>query len=268
MYPVLTRVIAVDWSGASRQQRKHLWLAEADSPGRLVRLEAAQSRGALARDVLLRPDRVAIGLDFAFSFPAWFLERIGVGTGPELWARAAECGETWLAACEPPFWGRPGRPRPMLAGAAWRRAELATPRVGGIGPKSVFQIGGAGVVGTGSIRGMPVLHALYSSGARIWPFLGRASEPLVVEIYPRLLTGKVRKSDPAERHKLLAECYPRLEPEHVRLAVASEDAFDAAVSALVMIEHIDDLRALPEERDPELRLEGRIWHPGWRLDNP
>ena len=138
----------------------------------------------------------------------------------------------------------------------------------GIGPKSVFQIGGAGTVGTGSIRGMPVLDALHTSGARIWPFVGGGGKPLVVEIYPRLLTGKVRKSDPAERHKLLAECYPRLQPEHVRLAVASEDAFDATVSALVMIEHIDDLRALPEEHDPELCLEGRIWHPGWRLDKP
>jgi len=35
-----------------------------------------------------------------------------------------------------------------------------------------------------------------------------------------------------------------------------------------MVEHVDDLRALPDERDSELRLEGRIWHPGWRLDNP
>ena len=95
-----------------------------------------------------------------------------------------------------------------------------------------------------------------------------ADNPEKHEIDPRLLTGKVRKSDPAERRKLLAECYPRLQPEHVRLAVASEDAFDATVSALVMIEHIDDLRALPEEHDPELCLEGRIWHPGWRLDNP
>src|SRR5438105_5360767 len=268
VYRVPTRVIAVDWSGASRNEGKHLWLAEADSSGCLVRLEAWRNRAALAGDLLLGRENVAIGLDFAFSFPRWFVERLGVPSAPGLWGRGTECGETWLAACDPPFWGRPGRGRPVLAGSAWRRAELAAPRVGGIGPKSVFQIGGAGTVGTGSIRGMPVLHALHTSGARIWPFVAGGGKPLVVEIYPRLLTGKVRKSDPAERHKLLAECYPRLQPEHVRLAVASEDAFDATVSALVMIEHIDDLRALPEEHDPELCLEGRIWHPGWRLDKP
>ncbi len=217
---------------------------------------------------MLRTDVVAIGLDFAFSFPAWFLEHIGVAGAPELWARVAERSEAWLAACEPPFWGRPGRLRPVLAGGAWRRGELAAPRMGGIGPKSVFQIGGAGAVGTGSLRGMPVLRGLYEAGARIWPFVGGDGAPLVVEIYPRLLTGAVHKSDPAERRKLLAERYPLLEPEHLRLAVGSEDAFDAAVSALVMLEHVDDLRGLPDEPDAELRLEGRIWHPGWRLDNP
>jgi len=40
----------------------------------------------------------------------------------------------------------------------------------------------------------------------------------------------------------------------------------AAVSALTMIEHIDELMALPPATDSELRLEGRIWHPRWRHD--
>ena len=260
------RVVAVDWSGARRGLRKHLWVAEACAPGRLVRLEPLASRFALADELGSRPEIAAVGLDFAFSFPAWFVARLGVRGAPELWARVAEEGEAWLAACAPPFWGRPGRPRPMLGGDGWRRTERAVPRVGGIGPKSVFQIGGAGAVGTGSIRGMPVLHALHASGARIWPFVARGGEPQVVEIYPRLLTDRVRKSDPAERQRLLAGRYPRLEPAHARLAALSEDAFDAAVSALVMVEHLDDLLGLPAEHDPELRLEGRIWHPGWRTD--
>jgi hypothetical protein len=52
--------------------------------------------------------------------------------------------------------------------------------------------------------------------------------------------------------------------------VLSEDAFDAAVSALVMVEHVAELIALSceVELDSELRLEGRIWHPGWRTDEP
>jgi Protein of unknown function (DUF429) len=263
---VRTRVIAVDWSGARTDTRKHLWLAEAEGSGRLVRLEPLSARAALTRELLARTDVVAVGLDFAFSFPGWFLESIGARTAPELWARVAERGEDWLRGCEPPFWGRPGRPRPALAGGAWRRAELAVPRVRGIAPKSVFQVGGAGAVGTGSLRGMPVLDVLRRSGARIWPFVAGHGEPLVVEIYPRLLTGGVRKSDRAARASLLAERYPDLDAEHAQDAVRSEDAFDAAVSALVMVEHVADFHSLPDESDPELRLEGRIWHPGWRLD--
>jgi Protein of unknown function (DUF429) len=265
---VAARAVAVDWSGAVHGVGHHLWLAEAAVSGRLVRLEAGLDRAALIERLALRHEAIALGLDFAFSFPAWFLEQLSARSGPEVWARVAECGEAWLTACEPPFWGRPGRRRPRLAGPAWRRTELAVPRVNGIGPKSVFQIGGAGAVGTGSIRGMPLLHRLHQVGARIWPFDDSPAELLVVEIYPRLLTGAVRKSSAAERQKLLAERYPNLEPEHVRLAIGSEDAFDAAVSALVMLEHLDDLSALPDEGDPEFRLEGRIWHPGWRLAPP
>jgi hypothetical protein len=131
----------------------------------------------------------------------------------------------------------------------------------------MFQIGGAGSVGTGSIRGMPLLHALHQAGASVWPFV-RGGWPVVVEIYPRLLTGPVRKSDPSARRALLEERYPSLDKEHVRLATLSEDAFDAGVSALVMVEHMADLRDLPDAPDPQLRLEGRIWHPAWRLDRP
>jgi hypothetical protein len=71
-----------------------------------------------------------------------------------------------------------------------------------------------------------------------------------------------------QRAQLLARRYPNLAPEYARLANASQDAFDAAVSALVMMEHVSDLLALPEEVDPTLRLEGRIWHPRWRDDVP
>src|SRR5262249_26852811 len=119
--------------------------------------------------------------------------------------------------------------------------------------------------GTGSLRGMPLLDALQHAGARIWPYDAHGT-PVVVEIYPRLLTGAVRKSSAAARAALLAERYPSLDAGHAQAARMSEDAFDAAVSALVMIEHVAELVALPPETDALLRLEGRIWHPAWRLD--
>jgi hypothetical protein len=262
------RVLAIDWSGDSRQAKRRIWLAEAVGPGRLARLEGGRDREALAEHLLEQADQPAvIGLDFGFSFPAWFLATLGVDTAPALWAHVVEHGEAWLAACAAPFWGRPGRARPAPSvTTSFRRAELAVPRIGGIGPKSMFQIGGAGAVGTGSLRGMPLLHRLHQAGASIWPLAATRQWPQVVEIYPRLLTGPVRKSDPAARADLLARNYPDLDAEHRRLATQSEDAFDAAVSALVMHTCQLDLAALPAETDPQLRLEGRIWHPAWRQD--
>ena len=261
-------MVAVDWSGDAQLARSRIWLAEACEPQRLARLESGRSRADLIRHLTTLPEEtVAIGLDFAFSFPAWFLSSINIHSVRELWVYVAQYGEAWLAACEAPFWGRRGRARPALVAGqpALRRTELAVPRQAGIGPKSVFQIGGAGAVGTGSIRGMPLLHELAQGGAAVWPFFGGGA-PVVVEIYPRLLTGAVHKSNRDARAALLAERYPRLAPEHRDLATGSEDAFDAAVSALVMVEHVDELAALDVDADPQLRVEGRIWHPGWRGD--
>jgi hypothetical protein len=137
--------------------------------------------------------------------------------------------------------------------------------VAGVAPKSVFQVGGAGSVGTGSLRGMPVLDRLFRAGACVWPFQA-GGWPLVVEIYPRLLTGAVVKSNAAAREAFLQRTCPLLDAQHAQAATASEDAFDAAVSALVMAGTRSDLMALPPEPDARVRVEGRIWHPAWRQD--
>lgn len=51
-----------------------------------------------------------------------------------------------------------------------RRTDRERPAVGGIRPTSGFQIGGAGAVGTGAVRGMPMLARLRAAGFAIWPF--------------------------------------------------------------------------------------------------
>ena len=86
-------------------------------------------------------------------------------------------------------------------------------RVKGITPKSVFQIGGSGSVGTASLRGMPMLLTLRKAGFRIWPFDSPAAgQPLVVEMYTRLNTGPVHKSNPAARAAYLAASSPQTPP--------------------------------------------------------
>jgi hypothetical protein len=209
--------------------------------------------------------RMVVGFDFAFSLPRHWLEEQGWSGAPEMWRgltlrRIADL----LERCEPPFWGRPGRPRPRDGTEQYRRTDKEAARGAagrpGFKPKSVFQIGGAGAVGTGSLRGIPFLAQLERAGFVIWPWKAEGW-PRVVEIYPRLLTGKVRKSDRAARKAYLDEHFD-LDPVLHERAVRSEDAFDAAVSVLRMAEHSDALLALPATGDEDYLYEGRIWWPG------
>jgi hypothetical protein len=233
--------------------------------GVLVRLEGGRSRDQIAEHLIAQVEHDAhqvIGLDFAFSLPAWYLDELGVTTGRELWDLACDRAEAWLSACAPPFWGRGGRRRPHLP-SHFRCTEMVVPPVGKIRPKSIFQVGGSGSVGTGSLRGMRLLLRLHRAGFSIWPF-DPPRWPRVVEIYPRLLTGPVRKSNEADRIRYLDDHYPRLHADHRAYAASSDDAFDAAVSALVMAQYADDLSSLPALTDPQLVREGVIWHPAWR----
>jgi hypothetical protein len=255
------RVVAVDWSGR-RRERRHLWLAEA-ADGVLLRLEAGRSREELGTHLeaeAARDPSLAVGLDFSFSLPAWFLDAHHGGDPEQLWEAARDDGEQWLTTCAPPFWGRPGKRRP--AGLEqYRRTERALAPVAGIRPKPTFQIGGAGSVGSGSVRGWPVLARLRAAGFSIWPFHQPASPPVVVEMWPRALTGPVVKSDPSARAAYLERRFPELSPAHLVLAAAGEDAFDAAVSALVMSAHADELAALPRVTDSIELREGSVWTP-------
>jgi hypothetical protein len=255
-------VVAVDWSGRRSGERRHLWWAEAHA-GVLLRLEAGRTRTEVTDELVERAGDlpgVVVGFDFSFSLPAWFLRQRGYSCARDLWDAATVQGEDWLRACEPPFWGRPGRGRPALP-AHLRDTEAAVAAVGGIRPKSSFQVGGAGSVGTGSVRGFPTLARLQDAGYAIWPFDEPASAPVAVEIWPRTFTGPVVKSDPAARAAHLDAHEHDLDAGR-ELAVRSEDAFDAAVSAVVMSRHEDELRALPALDGSETRYEGCVWSPG------
>lgn len=73
------RIMAVDWSGARRHPDRRIWLAEA-AGDQLLRLEDGRDRQALTAHLIdesARDPEMIVGLEFAFSFPAWFLrERI------------------------------------------------------------------------------------------------------------------------------------------------------------------------------------------------
>ena len=131
---------------------------------RLVDLRNGRTSDELVEWLAGGDPRTVVGLDFAFSFPR---------------------------CC-------PGVRRELPAERTLRRTD----RDAGTA-KSVFQVGGAGAVGTGSIRGMPSLLALARHGFSVWPFQEPAW-PRVVEIYPRaLVRGRVQQLAGAERHAYL-----------------------------------------------------------------
>lgn len=242
------RVVAVDWSGRIRHERRFLWLAEVVD-GEPVSLTPASRREAVDRLLAMAEvdDQLAVGLDFGFSLPAWFLRRERFSSVDELWSSSRR--EQWLADCPPPFWGRPGTKRPTDVELLRRTERVLRPQ-----PKSVFQIGGAGAVGTGSLRGMPALAELRAAGFAVWPF-DPPRLPLVVEMWPRLLTSPPAvKSRPEVR-----ATHPAVPPRWRALATASEDAFDAAVAAAGMAARAAELRSLPTLDDPEVALEGWVW---------
>ena len=253
------RVIAVDWSGDLTGGARTIWLCEI-AGGEVVRLESGRSRQQvveeLIRGALANPSLV-VGLDFAFAFPRWFHERLGVFDSGALWKHVAQNGEEWLRACNAPFWGKPGRTKPAIP-AEFRRTEAAAAGRDGAQPKSVFQVGGAGAVGTGSIRGMPFLLRLRDAGFSVWPFDAPAL-PMVVEIYPRILTGAVVKSNGMARATYLATRHAHLTRAIMSLGANNEDAFDALVSALAMAAHAGEFSQLT--RDEVDQVEGRIWMP-------
>jgi hypothetical protein len=228
------RALAVDWSGAwsPGAQRRAIWVAEAVD-GVLRSLAGGFTRDEAVDEVLRRSGPgVVVGLDFSFSFPRWFAEELGARSGPEVWRAAVAHGEAWLTACAPPFWGRPGRPCPTPdpARPGWRRTES-----GPLRPKSTFQVGGAGSVGTGSVRGMPHLLHLRHAGAAIWPFdPPEPNRPVVAEVYPRWATGPVPKRRADARAAHIARLGAAVPRRWVAPAASGEDAFDAACTAVAL----------------------------------
>ena len=304
--PLIERLVAVDWSGDKGPgQRKKIWAGvwTSSARGRIagggVILEAGRTREELTEwliELAAETPAMVVSMDCCFSYPAWFLREHGCATVFDFWQHvAAGHGERWLGtACaeverDLRFWGRPHKRPAEFCGEGYRTMMRRTDwenkiaqgleggdperaaKMRGITPKSPFQIGGSGSVGTGSLRAMPWLARLHAAGFRVWPFEDAAldSQPLLVEMYTRLLTGPVKKSNPEARRVYLKarrlaepELYGKLAREVLTKAQSSEDAFDALVCCMEMLRHRDEFAGLRGTKNAELRLEGITWRPG------
>ena len=306
------RIVGIDWSGRADAagQRRHIWAGvwTCLPDGRIkVQLEAGRTReevGDWLLKLAVETPRMVVGIDCCFSFPAWFLRDLGCATAFDFWRLVNHgAGERWLcrhAAGSPEeiarderFWGSPHKRPARFAGEGFRSMfryadwdnkiaqalENGDPeraaKMKGITPKSPFQIGGSGSVGTGSLRAMPTLARLHEAGWRVWPFQDAAlsidelqPRPLLVEMYTRLMTGAVAKSNALARKRYLVlrraedPMYAPVERAVMRKAEGSEDAFDALVSTLEMARHGASFAHLRAAKVPELLLEGNTWRPG------
>ena len=297
----MERLVAVDWSGDKGPgQRRKIWAGVWTRGGRgrvaggTVRLECGRTRTELIAWLIAMAAEtrdMVVSIDCCFSYPAWFLREHGCRTVFDFWRHvAAGEGERWLTDAtetrDARFWGKPHKRPAMFSGAGYESMMRQTDwdnkvsfgggddaraaLMKGIQPKSPFQIGGSGSVGTGSLRAMEWLERLHEAGFRVWPFEdAEADTPLLVEMYTRLLTGPVAKSNEAARRAYLQrrgreepELYGALPRAVVAGARSSEDGFDALVCCLEMVRSQAQFAGLRRTRDATLRLEGVTWRPG------
>jgi len=296
------RLIAIDWSGRidAPGQRRHIWSGiwtRAADGSTTIRLEAGRTRNEVATwliELAAETPSMVVSIDCCFSYPAWFLAEHGAATVFDFWQKVASGhGEQWLSrdCADERFWGKPRKRPAQFCGPGYRRMlrstdwdnkvaqaleggdPLRAAKMKGIQPKSPFQIGGSGSVGTGSLRAMAFLLRLHEAGFRVWPFesaklTGKHPQPLLVEMYTRLMTGAVAKSNEQARATYLKSrrktdpIYAPISRTVMAKALASEDAFDALVSTIEMVRHAHEFAKLKATKDETLRLESITWRPG------
>ena len=224
-------IIIVDWSASATPKRgaDSIWSYEVDVTGPAAAPINHRTRSS-ARDHLLQRlcahqgRRVLVGFDFAFGYPSGFAARAGLpgasswsATWSYLaaeimddernrnnrWAVAAALNER-LGVCQ--FWGVPFSRRsdwltttkPPTTLAEHRHTEHRLRSTANTRPFSVWQLLGAGAVGSQTLTGIPVLqhlrtHPSLADRVRVWPFEtgftadpcgGRRDAVVLAEVWP------------------------------------------------------------------------------------
>jgi len=222
------RIAILDWSAArgAKRGKDSIWIGVADASGTrceniATRPQAAARLTDLTQEAIAQGTRLLIGADFAFGFPQGFAPALtGVASALSVWdwlsvhvtdtagnvsnyrEVAARINARFSGGG--PFWGNgmatdmPGLPRlkpPLPPGfGANRRCDLVA-REGGVVPKTVWQLAGAGAVGAQVLTGLPVLNTLRRSFGKalcVWPFHPPETPVVLAEVYPSLLHARVR----------------------------------------------------------------------------
>ena len=106
------KIIAIDWSGRKGSDlKRHIW-AGVWHEGR-IELHSGRTREELIDWVIEQSKitpKLVVGVDFCFSYPAWFLQELGVKSAIEFWDIVRDqYSEHWLGKdCNDiRLWGRP-----------------------------------------------------------------------------------------------------------------------------------------------------------------
>lgn len=254
------RVLIVDWSGGNDRgaspKKDAIWAAFAGEDAQYFRnrqvfeawlIEALETERAAGRRVLL-------GFDFPFGFPTGIAAHVTGSTDPfALWdwfaARiedAPKANNRFDVAAQMnalfdgvgPFWGNglardiDGLPRKGLARSSTAPEKRAAEQQAK-GAFPLWQLAGAGAVGSQALMGMPMLARLrthFQAELSVWPFEDKDTAIRVIEIWPSLTVkgtppeGKIKDAWQVET---LATQIARL-PEDVLCDLLHTDMPEAA----------------------------------------
>ncbi len=217
------RVVIVDWSAANtpsplRPGKDAIWIGVADAGGVATQYHRTRAGAEAAISHLIGGgQRMLVGCDFPFGYPAGFAERLtGRGSAAALWQWLADritdtpanannrfavaAGINRQFGGAGPFWGRPagldiaGLPATktvdyaMLGLAERRQIERLVPRA-----QPVWKLFTTGSVGSQALMGVPMVHRLSCTHhLAVWPFSAPGAVT-VAEVYPSLLARAVAR---------------------------------------------------------------------------
>lgn len=239
------RIAVVDWSAQSTPKTgpDSIWVAVLDCTRGTTELTNPATRreaGDLLARITALPGRTLLGIDATLGFPSGPAAAMGLSGPPwqSMWACIAERiddgplnrNNRWQVAADlnraigsPQFWGTPAaHAHPWLPTRrpaehplpTWRAVEDVI-RARGRRPFSVWQLLGAGSVGSQTLTAIPMLHRLRATArpgaVRIWPFdTGLTTDPFdTVDTAATVDTG-------AAGGTVIAEVWPSAVPsDHV-----------------------------------------------------
>ena len=232
------RFVIVDWSAANQPKtgRDSIWICAVDRDGAersvknpRTRHEAKTLLRELLSDAVARSERVLLGFDFPFGYPAGFAGRLALG-GAQPWRAvwdeiaaslkdeennrsnrfdvAAEFNRR-VSQRAFPFWGCPVRFDHPFLGPKHHNGHdadgLAEKRLIDrwmVGAQPCWKLAYTGSVGSQSLTGIPVVRALrddarWANDARIWPFETGLAPPreaqiVFAEVWPSWWRREIR----------------------------------------------------------------------------